>query len=98
MIYELILKRKPKSVDENEVSKDEIVLKDFCENVKKEADFRRSIGVAKGDIENSVLFEAYYLAQRPKMFGDKQWEITGKVWVELLSYVATRCSPRSHLA
>ncbi|KAK9682873.1 hypothetical protein RND81_10G103000 [Saponaria officinalis] len=98
MIYELILKRKPKSVDENEVSKDEIVLKDFCENVKKEADFRRSIGIAKGDIANSVLFEAYYLAQRLKMFGDKQWEITGKVWVELLSYAATRCSPRSHLA
>ncbi|KAK9682536.1 hypothetical protein RND81_10G080600 [Saponaria officinalis] len=81
MVYEL-LTRKPKPLDKNEGHKDEIVFKDFCENVKKEADFRRSIGVAKGDIANSVLFEVYYLAQRLKMFGDKQWEITSKVWVE----------------
>ncbi|KAL9233922.1 hypothetical protein vseg_008855 [Gypsophila vaccaria] len=97
LIYEK-LSRKPESLDENKRHQDAALFKDFCKNVMEQAMFRRSIGVAKGDIANSVLFDACYLAKQLEMFGNKQWEITSKVWVELLSYAATRCSPRSHLA
>ncbi|XP_021757928.1 uncharacterized protein LOC110722963 [Chenopodium quinoa] len=54
--------------------------------------------VAKGDKSKSVLFDACRLAKQLEMFGEKKWEITSKVWVELLCYAAVRCSPRSHIA
>ncbi|KAL2898731.1 HAUS augmin-like complex subunit 6, partial [Bienertia sinuspersici] len=54
--------------------------------------------VAKGDKSKSVLFDACRLAKQLKMFGDDQWEITSKVWLELLCYAAVRCSPRYHIA
>ncbi|XP_074284356.1 uncharacterized protein LOC141608956 [Silene latifolia] len=98
IIYELILPAKSKELDDGEREREEKLFKEFCEEAVKEAEFRSKIGVPKGDIANSVLFDACYLAERLKMFGDKQWEVTSKVWVELLSYTATRCSPRSHIA
>ncbi|XP_021752774.1 uncharacterized protein LOC110718246 [Chenopodium quinoa] len=53
---------------------------------------------AKGDKSKSILFDACRLAKQLELFGEKQWEITAKVWVELLCYAAIRCSPRSHIA
>lgn len=54
--------------------------------------------VAKGDKSKSVLFDACRLAKQLEMFGDRQWKITSKVWVEMLCYAAVRCSPHSHIA
>ncbi|KAA8515410.1 hypothetical protein F0562_018979 [Nyssa sinensis] len=59
----------------------------------------------KGDRSKSVLFEACRLANKLKeMTGENngpnrkkdKWEIMSKVWVELLSYAATRCRANAH--
>ncbi|XP_074276894.1 uncharacterized protein LOC141600549 [Silene latifolia] len=76
---------------------EEVLLKEFCEEVLKVKSILKPI-VAKGDKSKSVLFDACRLAKQLKMFKEKQWEITSKVWVELLGYAAIRCNPRSHLA
>ncbi|KAL9239862.1 hypothetical protein vseg_014141 [Gypsophila vaccaria] len=72
-------------------------LEEFCKNlIEVKAQVRPMI--AKGDKSKSVLFDACRLAQQLNMFGERQWEIISKVWVELLCYAAIRCSPTSHVA
>lgn len=58
----------------------------------------KSALIAKAKDSQSVYHEACRLAKQLNMFGDKQWEIMSKVWVELLSYAAIHSSARSHLA
>ncbi|VVB14726.1 unnamed protein product [Arabis nemorensis] len=57
----------------------------------------------KGDRSKSVLFDGGMLAKELK--GLKKdgkdtymWEVKSKVWVELLSYAATKCSAKEHAA
>ncbi|XP_048495790.1 uncharacterized protein LOC125495098 [Beta vulgaris subsp. vulgaris] len=76
---------------------EEEFFKEFCIKVLKVKAHIPPI-VAKGDKSKSVLFDACRLAEQLKMFGSSQWEITSKVWVELLCYAANRASPRSHVA
>ncbi|KAK9682016.1 hypothetical protein RND81_10G044300 [Saponaria officinalis] len=72
-------------------------MEEFCKSlIEVKAQVRPMI--AKGDKSKSVLFDACRLAQQLNMFGEKQWEISSKVWVELLCYAAIRCSPMSHVA
>ncbi|KAK9676297.1 hypothetical protein RND81_11G067500 [Saponaria officinalis] len=71
-------------------------LKEFCSKLLLVKSVVKPI-VAKGDKSKSVLFDACRLAKQLAMFKDKQWEITSKVWVELVTYAAIRCMPRSHL-
>lgn len=57
----------------------------------------------KGDRSKSVLFDACRLAKELIEIGkkrdeEKQWEVTFKVWVELLCYAASRSKPTAHLA
>ncbi|KAL9246266.1 hypothetical protein vseg_019822 [Gypsophila vaccaria] len=73
------------------------LLKEFCKKVLLIKSVVKPLD-AKGDKSKSVLFDACRLAKQLAKFKDKQWEITSKVWVELLSYAAIRCTPRSHLA
>ncbi|KAK2639163.1 hypothetical protein Ddye_026958 [Dipteronia dyeriana] len=57
----------------------------------------------KGDRSKSVLFDASMLAQVLNKMDDLEegvkedkWELLSKIWVELLSYAACNCIPRTH--
>ncbi|XP_038874838.1 uncharacterized protein LOC120067342 [Benincasa hispida] len=50
----------------------------------------------KGDKSKSVLFNGSLLAKKLQKYGDKQWEIMSKVWVEMLGYAASHCRPEQH--
>ncbi|CAL5409710.1 unnamed protein product [Camellia sinensis] len=53
--------------------------------------------VVKGDRSKSVLFDACMLAKElEKLEEGKKWVIISKVWVELLSYAASRCTALAH--
>ncbi|KAI7999883.1 hypothetical protein LOK49_LG09G01755 [Camellia lanceoleosa] len=53
--------------------------------------------VVKGDRSKSVLFDACMLAKElEKLEEGKKWVIISKVWVELLSYAASRCTAHAH--
>ncbi|XVF52272.1 hypothetical protein PTKIN_Ptkin05aG0005900 [Pterospermum kingtungense] len=47
----------------------------------------------KGNKSKSVLFEASMLAQELTKVGEEKWKLLCRVWVELVSYAACRCSP-----
>ncbi|KAH6803475.1 hypothetical protein C2S51_031722 [Perilla frutescens var. frutescens] len=53
----------------------------------------------KGDRSKSLLFDACILAndlKKMNMSEDKRWEMMSRVWVELLSYGASRCRASDH--
>ncbi|TXG67098.1 hypothetical protein EZV62_008373 [Acer yangbiense] len=57
----------------------------------------------KGDRSKSVLFDASMLAQVLNKMDDLEegvkedkWKLLSKIWVELLSYAACNCIPRTH--
>ncbi|KAH6782869.1 hypothetical protein C2S52_000119 [Perilla frutescens var. hirtella] len=51
----------------------------------------------KGDRSKSLLFDACILANDlKKLSEDKRWEMMSRVWVELLSYGASRCRASDH--
>ncbi|CDY26372.1 BnaA02g23980D [Brassica napus] len=53
----------------------------------------------KGDRSKSVLFDGSMLAKELKVKGEAyMWEVVSKVWVELLSYAATKCGAIEHAA
>ncbi|KFK25862.1 hypothetical protein AALP_AA8G171900 [Arabis alpina] len=57
----------------------------------------------KGDRSKSVLFDGGMLAKELKGLkkddnNTYMWEVVSKVWVELLSYAATKCSAKEHAA
>ncbi|KAL2944922.1 Indole-3-glycerol phosphate synthase [Bienertia sinuspersici] len=71
----------------------------FCQKMLEVKVDVQPVTIAKdSDRSKSVLFDACRLAKQLEMFGERQWEITSKVWVELLCYAAVRCAPRSHIA
>ncbi|XP_021758050.1 uncharacterized protein LOC110723076 [Chenopodium quinoa] len=78
--------------------KDELIFQEFCNKVLKMQAEVLPMTANKCEKSKSVLLDACLLAKQLKTFGDIQWEITSKVWVELLCYAATRCSPKSHVA
>uniref|UniRef100_A0A7N2R0N7 DUF4220 domain-containing protein n=1 Tax=Quercus lobata TaxID=97700 RepID=A0A7N2R0N7_QUELO len=51
----------------------------------------------KGNISKSALFDASTLAKELKKLGTQKWEVTSKVWVELLSYAASRSRGNGHV-
>uniref|UniRef100_A0A7N2L3D9 Uncharacterized protein n=1 Tax=Quercus lobata TaxID=97700 RepID=A0A7N2L3D9_QUELO len=51
----------------------------------------------KGNISKSALFDASTLAKELKKLGTQRWEVTSKVWVELLSYAASRSRGNGHV-
>ena len=52
----------------------------------------------KGDRSKSVLFDACMLAKEIQDLGsDIKWKVTSKVWVELLSYAASRSRAKAHV-
>ncbi|KAH6803472.1 hypothetical protein C2S51_031719 [Perilla frutescens var. frutescens] len=53
----------------------------------------------KGDRSKSLLFDACILAndlKKMKMNEERRWEMMSRVWVELLSYGASRCRASDH--
>lgn len=51
----------------------------------------------KGDKTKSVLFDASVLAKElQELEVGKKWKLVSQVWVELLSYAAFHCGPRTH--
>ncbi|KAH6832565.1 hypothetical protein C2S53_008864 [Perilla frutescens var. hirtella] len=51
----------------------------------------------KGDRSKSLLFDACILARDLKKLGDvEKWKLMSRVWVELMSYGASRCRPSDH--
>ncbi|CAL5412095.1 unnamed protein product [Camellia sinensis] len=53
--------------------------------------------IVKGDRSKSVLFDACMLAKELEELGEgKKWVIISKVWVEMLSYAASRCTALAH--
>ena len=51
----------------------------------------------KGNISESALFDASTLAKELKKLVTQKWEVTSKVWVELLSYAASRSRGNGHV-
>jgi hypothetical protein len=51
----------------------------------------------KGDQSKSVLFDACILAKELQKLGSHNWKVISKVWVELLSYAASRCRANAHV-
>uniref|UniRef100_A0A7N2L449 DUF4220 domain-containing protein n=1 Tax=Quercus lobata TaxID=97700 RepID=A0A7N2L449_QUELO len=51
----------------------------------------------KGTRCKSVLFDANILAKEIIKLGSEKWQVTSKVWVELLSYAASRSSGNAHV-
>ena len=52
----------------------------------------------KGDRYKSILFDACMLAKElDKLKTELKWKVTSKVWVELLSYAASRSGANSHI-
>ncbi|GMP72753.1 hypothetical protein CsSME_00030679 [Camellia sinensis var. sinensis] len=53
--------------------------------------------IVKGDRSKPVLFDACMLAKELEELGEgKKWVIISKVWVEMLSYSASRCTALAH--
>ena len=54
--------------------------------------------LGKGDRYKPVLFDACMLAKvLDKLKTELKWKVTSKVWVELLSYAASRSRANSHI-
>ena len=51
----------------------------------------------KGNLSKSALFDASKLAKELKKLGPQKWEVMSKVWVELLSYAASRSRGNAHV-
>ena len=51
----------------------------------------------KGDRSKSVLFNACILAKEIEKLGKEKWKVMTKVWVELLSYAASRSRANAHV-
>ena len=51
----------------------------------------------KGKISKSALSDAGILAKELKNLGTQKWEVISKVWVELLSYAASRSKGKGHV-
>ena len=51
----------------------------------------------KGTRCKSVLFDANILAKEIIKLGSQKWKVTSKVWVELLSYAASRSRGNAHV-
>ena len=62
-----------------------------------EVDTRFKPAHVKGNISKSALFYASALAKELKKLGTRKWEVTSKVWVELLSYAVSRSRGNGHV-
>ena len=62
-----------------------------------EVDTRFKPAHVKGNISKSALFDASALAKELKKLGTRKWEVTSKVWVELLSYAVSRSRGNGHV-
>ncbi|KAL4637094.1 hypothetical protein ACB092_03G056100 [Castanea dentata] len=51
----------------------------------------------KGNLSKSVLFDANMLAKETQKLDSEKWKVTSKVWVELLSYAASRSRGNAHV-
>ena len=71
----------------------------LAEDRKKILEVDTSIKPAhvKGNISKSALFDASTLAKELKKLGTQKWEVTSKVWVESLSYAASRSRGNGHV-
>ena len=71
----------------------------LAEDCKKILEVDTSIKPAhvKGNISKSALFDASTLAKELKILGTQKWEVTSKVWVELLSYAVSRSRGNGHV-
>ena len=62
-----------------------------------DVDTRFKPAYVKGNISKSALFDASTLAKELTKLGTQKWEVTSKVWVELLSYAASRSRGNGHV-
>ncbi|KAL0005877.1 hypothetical protein SO802_013438 [Lithocarpus litseifolius] len=51
----------------------------------------------KGNLSKSALFDATRLAKELNVLGERKWKVMSKVWVELLSYAASRSRGNGHV-
>ncbi|KAH9718411.1 DUF4220 domain-containing protein [Citrus sinensis] len=80
---------KEKGIKSNEVKK-------ACESILK-VDTSFPPRDVKGDKTKSVLLDASVLAKElQELEVGKKWKLVSQVWVELLSYAAFHCGPRTH--
>ncbi len=71
--------------------------RDACEKILGVDTLVKPVHV-KGDQSKSVLFDACILAKELEKLGpDKYWKVISKVWVELLSYAASRSRANAHV-
>lgn len=71
-------------------------LEKYCGEILKVVTSVKPVHV-KGDRSKSVLFDACILAQEIAKLGPKKWEVTSKVWVEMLLYAASRSRANAHV-
>ncbi|KAM4119224.1 hypothetical protein ACJW30_03G043400 [Castanea mollissima] len=72
-------------------------LPEGCKNILEVNTSVKPVHV-KGDQSKSVLFDACMLAKEiEKLSPDIKWKVTSKVWVELLSYAASRSRAKAHV-
>ncbi|KAL4637084.1 hypothetical protein ACB092_03G055400 [Castanea dentata] len=72
-------------------------LRKGCENIL-EVDTSVEPVYVKGDQSKSVLFDACMLAKQiQNLRPEIKWKVTSKVWVELLSYAASRSRAKAHV-
>uniref|UniRef100_A0A7N2L4D8 DUF4220 domain-containing protein n=1 Tax=Quercus lobata TaxID=97700 RepID=A0A7N2L4D8_QUELO len=53
--------------------------------------------LVKGNLSKSALFDATRLAKELNLLGERKWKVMSKVWVELLSYAASRSRGNGHV-
>ena len=72
-------------------------LPEGCENILEVNTSVKPVYV-KGDRSKSVLFDACMLAKEIQdLVPEIKWKVTSKVWVELLSYAASRSRAKAHV-
>ncbi|KAK7333524.1 hypothetical protein VNO80_30299 [Phaseolus coccineus] len=72
-------------------------LQEACKELIKE-DVDYELYAVEGDRSKSLLFDACKLATVINgVEGTNKWKLIAQVWVELLSYAATNCTPISHV-
>ena len=78
-------------------------LKDPVNNPKKGyqiicgVDTHLKPALVKGNLSKSALFDATRLAKELNLLGERKWKVMSKVWVELLSYAASRSRGNGHV-
>ena len=69
----------------------------ICYQIICRVDTHLKPALVKGNLSKSALFDATRLAKELNLLGERKWKVMSKVWVELLSYAASRSRGNGHV-